>query len=97
VKWRRWTADEDALVRAMPPVVAAARTGRSLMAVRCRRRTLACGKRIRRWTAAEDELVRALRPADAAAATGRTAGAVYVRRRQLGAAVPRARPAPTGG
>jgi len=37
---RRWTAEEDELVRALGAEEAAARTGRSLRAVRARRREL---------------------------------------------------------
>jgi len=37
---RRWTAAEDELVRALPPEEAAARTDRTLLAVKARRRAL---------------------------------------------------------
>lgn len=38
--YRRWTAEEDALVRALPPAEAARRTGRTSWAVALRRRKL---------------------------------------------------------
>jgi len=37
----RWTAEQDDLVRRLPPWEAARRTGRTLRAVRCRRSVLA--------------------------------------------------------
>jgi hypothetical protein len=40
---RRWTAEEDELVRSLSPEEAAARTGRTLLAVKARRRALRAG------------------------------------------------------
>jgi hypothetical protein len=78
-----WTPPEEELVRTLPPVQAAQRTGRSLRAVYARRHVLGIGS-ARHWTLEKDQLVRALPPAEVARRTGHTLAAVYERRHLLG-------------
>jgi hypothetical protein len=88
---RPWTPADDDRVRTLPPVQAAAATGRTLAAVyrrRCRL-GLSAPKGDRAWTPAEDRLVRTLPPHAASAATGRSVSAVYARRVALGLTAPR--------
>jgi len=78
---RAWTAQEDRLVRSLPPSEVVRLTGRTLAAVNSRRSTLGI---TRRWTRAEDAIVKAHAPAQAALLTGRTIKAVWTRRERLG-------------
>jgi hypothetical protein len=82
---RLWSAEEVALLGALPDAEVARRTGRSPNAVALKR--LALGRppvRPRRWTPEEDELVRTLPAAEVARKTGRTLVAVWSRRYVLG-------------
>jgi hypothetical protein len=82
---RLWSAEEVALLGALPDAEVARRTGRSPNAVALKR--LALGRppvRPQRWTPEEDELVRTLPAAEVARKTGRTLVAVWSRRQVLG-------------
>ena len=88
---RPWTRADDDRVRTLPPVEAAAATGRTLAAVyrrRCRL-GLSAPKGERAWSPTEDQVVRTLPPQAASAATGRSVSAVYARRVALGVTAPR--------
>ncbi|MBI1913582.1 MAG: hypothetical protein HYS12_02325 [Planctomycetes bacterium] len=90
-----WTAEEVALVGVLPDEEVAQRTGRTLNAVRLKRKLLRRPNpkyphwRRLPWTPEQDELVLTLPPAEAAARTGHTFYAVRTRKnklRRLGAA-----------
>jgi hypothetical protein len=91
-----WTAEDVALVGLVSDVEVARRTGRTLTAVRQKRKQLRLpnpehpDSRYLPWTPQDDALVLTLPPAEVAALTGHSRGAVYARRHELrGAALDR--------
>jgi hypothetical protein len=86
-----WSGEDDArlreLVASKPNATIAAEMGRTLAAVRARRRHLKLGvEQLVRWTDSEDALVRSdLLPDEIAASTGRSKRSVFTRRAKIGA------------
>jgi hypothetical protein len=87
-----WSGENDARLRELvadkvPNAAIAAEMGRTLAAVRARRRHLKLGvEQLVRWTDSEDALARSdLSPEEIAASTGRSKRAVFNRRAQIGA------------
>ncbi len=83
---RRWTKEEDDLVRSFPLAEVARRTGRTPASVKSRRVLLGVRSPSapQPWTKREDDLVRRLPVAEVARRTGRTLRAVYHRRSKFG-------------
>src|SRR5207247_5573050 len=92
--FRRWTAEEDALVGTMLDRQLAARLGRSLHAVRLRRqKTLGlppCNPEWKVWSKPHKALLGKLPDTEVAARTGHPLGSVKAKRQELG--IPLANP-----